>query len=147
MDKAYVIIINQCSPSLKAGLEASSTYSSIRQRQNPINLLKLIQGLCCSYDSKTQSVMATVASHKRLYTHYQKDGIDNHTYHREFLAFVETIETYGGVGAVGVIPTFLETRLRRSPLMARSRIPTILRMMNASWRSMQLRRNTLAPSC
>ncbi len=51
--------------------------------------------------------MATVASHKRLFTHYQKDGMDNHTYHREFLAHVETLETYGGVGVVGVVPTFL----------------------------------------
>ncbi len=67
MDEAYVIIINQCSPSLKAGIEASPSYSMIRQRQNSIDLLKLVQGLCCSYDSKTQSVMATVASHKRLY--------------------------------------------------------------------------------
>ena len=112
MDKAYVIIINQCSPSLKAGLEASPSYPLIRQRQNPIDLLKLIQGLCCSYDSKTQSVMATVASHKWLYMHYQKDGVNNHTYHHEFLAFVETIETYGGVGAVGGIPTFLEEKIK-----------------------------------
>jgi hypothetical protein len=32
--------------------------------------------------------MATVASHKRLFTHYQKDGVDNHTYHRGFLTHV-----------------------------------------------------------
>ena len=124
MDKAYIIIINQCSPSLKAGLEASPSYSMIRQRQNPIDLLKLIQGLCCSYDSKTQSVMATVASHKRLYMHYQKDGVDNHTYHREFLAFVETIETYGGVGAVGVIPIFLDEKIKTLALDGLIKDPT-----------------------
>ena len=57
--------------------------------------------------------MATMASHKPLFTHYhyQKDGVDNHIYHREFLACVETIETYGGLGSVGVIPTFLKAKI------------------------------------
>ena len=52
-----------------------------------------------------------VASHKRLSIHYQKDSIDNHTYHWEFLAHVETIETYGGLGSVGVILTFLKAKI------------------------------------
>jgi hypothetical protein len=71
--------------------------------------------------------MATVASHKRLYTYYQRDGVDNHTYHREFMFFVETIETYGGLGAVGVIPVFLEekiTKLHKQGLIADATAPT-----------------------
>ncbi len=56
--------------------------------------------------------MATEASHKQLYTYYQRDGIDNHTYHREFMSFVKTIETYGGLGAVSMIPTFLEDKIK-----------------------------------
>jgi hypothetical protein len=47
--------------------------------------------------------------------------VDNHTYHREFMFFVETIETYGGLGAVGVIPVFLEekiTKLHKQGLIA-----------------------------
>ena len=51
--------------------------------------------------------MATIASHKLLFTYYQKDGVDNTTYHRKFMAHVETIETYGGVGAVGIVPAFI----------------------------------------
>ncbi len=56
--------------------------------------------------------MVTVASHKRLFTYYQREGVDNHTYYREFMAHVETIETYGGVGAVGVIPLFLAQKMK-----------------------------------
>ena len=59
--------------------------------------------------------MATMASHKRLYTYYQRDGVDNHTYHCEFMSFVETIKTYGGLGAVGVIPMFLDKKNQRAP--------------------------------
>ncbi len=55
--------------------------------------------------------MAIVASHRRLFTHYQKDGIDNNTYHWESLAHVETIETYGSLSSVGVIPTFLNAKI------------------------------------
>ena len=107
MAKAYIIVYHQCSPSLKNDLEASKMFATICSAQDVIRLLKLIQSLCCLYDAKTQGVMATVASYKKLFTYYQKDGVDNHTFHREFVAHVETLETYSGVGVVGVVPTFL----------------------------------------
>jgi hypothetical protein len=56
--------------------------------------------------------MATVALHKRLFTYYKKNSVDNHTYHRKFLAHVKTIKTYGGLGAVGVVPTFPDAMLK-----------------------------------
>jgi hypothetical protein len=62
--KAYIHIYNQCSTNLKNDLEASAAFPQIESTKDPIGLLKLIQGLCCSYYSKTQSVMATVASQK-----------------------------------------------------------------------------------
>ena len=82
MPKAYIHIHNQCSTNLKNDLGTSSAYPTVDAAKDPIALLKLIQGLCCSYDSKTHSVMATIASHKLLFTYYQKDGVDNTTYHR-----------------------------------------------------------------
>jgi hypothetical protein len=87
-------------------------FPSISQNQDVIGLLRLIQGLCCSYDAKIQSVMVTIALHKHLFTYYQKDSVDNHTYHCEFLAHVKTIKTYGGLGAVGVVHTFLDAMLK-----------------------------------
>ena len=48
-----------------------------------------------------------VASHKHLFAYYQYDTDDNHKYYQEFCAHVETLETYGGIGPVGVIPTFV----------------------------------------
>ncbi len=89
---AYIIIFHQCTPSLKNKIEASNVFPTICTQQDPIAFLKLIQSLCCSYDSKTQSVMATIASHKCLFTYYQCDGVDNHQYYLEFCAYVETIE-------------------------------------------------------
>jgi len=80
--------------------------------KDAIGLFKLIQGLCCSYDSKTQSVMVTVASQKKLFTFFLRDGMDNSSYHREFIAHVETIKTYGGTGAIGITPTFVAPKLQ-----------------------------------
>ena len=54
-----------------------------------------------------------VTSHKRLYTYYQHDGVVNHTYHHEFMSFVETIKTYGSLGAVEVNPVFLEDKINK----------------------------------
>jgi len=62
MAKAYIIVYHQCSPSLKNDLKASDTFATIRSAQDVIGLLQLIQSLCCSYDAKTQGVMATVAT-------------------------------------------------------------------------------------
>ena len=56
--------------------------------------------------------MATVASHKKLFTFFQWDGVDNSSYHREFIALVETIETYRGHGAIGITPTFVAQKLQ-----------------------------------
>ena len=111
MPKAYIHIYNQCSTSLKNDLEASTAFPSVKMTKDPIGLLKLIQGLCCSFDSKTQSVMATVRSQKKLFIFFQRDGMDNATYHKEFMAHVETIETYGGMGAIAITPTRVKQKL------------------------------------
>jgi hypothetical protein len=60
MAKAYIIVYHQCSPTLKNDLKASDTFATICSNQDVIGLLKLIQSLCCSYNAKTQGVMATV---------------------------------------------------------------------------------------
>jgi len=112
MPKAYIHLYNQCLTNLKNDLEAATAFAQVESTKDPIGLLKLIQGLCFSYDSKTQSVMATVASHKKLFTFFQRDGVDNSSYHREFIALVETIETYGGHGAIRITPTFVAQKLQ-----------------------------------
>ena len=43
---------------------------------------------------------------------FQRNGMDNSSYHREFVAHIETIETYGGTGAIGITPTFIAQKLQ-----------------------------------
>ncbi len=111
MSKASIHIYNQCLTNLKNDLEASTAFPQIESTKDPIELLKLIHGLCCSYGSKTQSGMATVASQKKLFTFFQCDGMDNSSYHREFATHVETTKTYGGTGAIGITPAFVAQKL------------------------------------
>ena len=112
MARAFILIFHQCTPNLKNGIEAANTFPAIRVAHDPIMLLKLIQSLCCSYDAKTQSVVAIVALHKCLFTYYQCDGDDNHKYFQEFSACVKTLKTYRGIGAIGITPTFLTAKLK-----------------------------------
>jgi hypothetical protein len=131
MAKAYIIVYHhQCLPTRKNDLKASNTIATIYSNLDVITLLKLVQSLCCLYDAKTQGVMATMASHNRLFTHYQKDGVNNHTYHHEFLARVETLETYGEVDVVGVVPTFLVSKIKKITSTGAIAMPQTLPMPN-----------------
>lgn len=111
MKSAYTLIFHQCSHALKTELEASDAFDKIRSNQDVLALLILIKGFCCSFDVKTQGMMATVEAHKHAYLCFQADGIDNQTYHHEFIAHIETLESYGGYGTIGVVPTMLEALL------------------------------------
>jgi hypothetical protein len=108
METAYIIIYNQCSATLKNDLKSTLTLSSIHQNHNVLGLLRLIQGLCCSYDAKIQSVMATVTSHKCLYTHYQKDGVDSHTYHWDLWHMWKQLKHMVVSGLLVLSPPFLK---------------------------------------
>jgi hypothetical protein len=54
MPKAYIHLYNQCSTNLKNDLEAATAFAQVKSAKDPIGLLKLIQGLCCSYDSDSK---------------------------------------------------------------------------------------------
>ena len=56
--------------------------------------------------------MARVASQKKLFTFFQWDGMDNSTYHREFITHIETIEAYDGMGMIAIVPTVVTQKLR-----------------------------------
>jgi hypothetical protein len=63
MKSAYTFIFHQCSPTLKMELEGSDAFPSIRASQDVLELLKMIKGLCCSFNVKIQGMMATVEVH------------------------------------------------------------------------------------
>jgi hypothetical protein len=54
MAKVYIIIYHQCLSTLKNDLEASDKFARIRRNWDIIALLRLVQSICCSYNSKTQ---------------------------------------------------------------------------------------------
>ena len=114
MARAFIFIFHKCTPNLKNDIKAAVTFPAIRVAQDPIMLLKVIQSLCCSYNAKTQSVMATVASRN----------------YQEFSARVETPETYGGIGAIGITPTFLTAKLKELTAAGKFPAPRLPLMPN-----------------
>ena len=111
MKNAYTLVYHQCSHVLTTELEAAESFESIRSTQDVIALLGLIKSFCCSFDTKTQGVMATVKSIQRTFLFFQKDRVDNQTYHRKFIAHIETLDSYGGYGTIGVVPNQLKACL------------------------------------
>ncbi len=53
-----------------------------------------------------------MTSHKCIFTHYQRNRVDNHTNHREFLAHLETLKTYGGIRAVELDPNIFNAMVK-----------------------------------
>ena len=113
MKTAYTIIFHQCSPALKTELEGTDKFAAIRASQDVISVLGLIKGFCCSFDIKTQGMMATVEDHKRLCMVFQCDNMDNQNYHRGCMVHVEMIKTYWGAKTLTFVPTLVTVKLKQ----------------------------------
>ena len=95
-------------------VKADDSFEKIGRTWDVIALLALInKSFCCSFDTKTYGVMATVKVMKRTNVFYQKDGVNNQTYHCKIVAQIETTESYGRYGTIGVEPTMLKALLKK----------------------------------
>ena len=70
--------------------------------------------------------MATVVSHKKLFTYYQCNGVD----YQEFTLYYGTLETHGGIGAIGITPAFSQQSFRSLPSMEQFPVPLTLLTLN-----------------
>jgi hypothetical protein len=72
--KAYNLICGiQCSLSLSTSLEGHKDYTVVQQSMDAMDLLLIVKGFCCKFDSTSQPIMLAMvkASFKILYTFYQ----------------------------------------------------------------------------
>ena len=53
--RAYALVLGQCSPELTSKVKASSKFAVAERDQDMIALLKIIRGMCCSFDKRQQS--------------------------------------------------------------------------------------------
>ena len=74
---AYPVVVGQCSPALRAQLEGTRGYKIVNSNQDMVQLLKLINGLCCQHDQNNNKTYAVVSSLKALFYFYQKSDMTN----------------------------------------------------------------------
>jgi len=83
-------------PELEEKLEASSSWTRIKQAQDLIELLKLIRSHAHMHDEVKQGTMSLVEHDLDLYLNYQHASQDLSTFYKLFKARCEVIETFGG---------------------------------------------------
>ena len=52
--KAYMIIWGQCDDEIRNKIEAHSNHKIIDEDQNLMELVKVLEGTCCSFETTTQ---------------------------------------------------------------------------------------------
>jgi hypothetical protein len=145
--KTYIIVYHQCSPTLKNDLKASKKFAAIHSNQNVIALLKLVQSLCYSYDAKTQGVMATVASHKHLFMHYQKMELTTTPILTNSLLMSRQSKPTVALEQWGWCQLSLQASLRSCLILVPMMMPRTLQMPNVPLLFPLYVKNISLPSC
>ena len=108
---AYALLLGQCSPSVVSMLEGQSGYAEIQKDRDLLGLIKLVQRVCCKFETTTQPFGALHKANKRLSLFWQEKGISLEKYREDLDAYVATIEIYGGT--IGYEKGQIEAECRR----------------------------------
>ena len=96
----FSIVLGQCTEAMKSNLESESTYETIANNSDVIELLKLIRNVEFSYDSKRYPYLAMYTAMKGVYGNYQKNYTNFDAYLESFQNLVSVVEHCGGNFAV-----------------------------------------------
>ena len=94
--REYAITIKLCSTRLIIRLEGTSGFTKAREAENLVNLILLIQGICCHFNDQQQSTLSVVQAKNRVCLLVQSEHVSIDKYYEEFKTLVAVAETYGG---------------------------------------------------
>ena len=86
-------------------------YSTARSTNDIIELLKLIRGICCKFDVKSQKYVALAATFRQAFVYFQDNNTSNDDFFHHYKSLLATIQSFGGDDAIGVIPNFVDDEL------------------------------------
>ncbi len=95
---ARALVYNQCLSKMKVKLNGTSGYEQLKNDNDVIALLTMIQGYCCEFDALNDEYMGLVGAFKNLLYFFQKPKQSNLDYHEDFLVLVKVLEEYGEAG-------------------------------------------------
>jgi hypothetical protein len=86
-------------------------YNTAKSGNNVAKLLTMIRGYCCQFDLLSKEYMVIMAAIKNLFNFFQKTEQSNADYQEDFMAMLEVIKEYGGVGSMTHFPNMLKQEL------------------------------------
>ena len=98
----FSIILGQCSTSLRSQLDGTSKFNETCEKNNIIELLKLIRGLYWEYDQNNDRVYDVM---------FQKSDVSNDDYLKEFQVQVAALDDYNE-NILDLIPCLLEKEMK-----------------------------------
>ena len=93
--KSFTLILEQCTPSLRAVLKGNDGCRIVKANQDAIPLLHKVKGLCNKHDPTKQNTHSIVTADKSIYIFWQKDRMDNASYFEQFNMLIDTADSYG----------------------------------------------------
>ena len=100
------IILDQCSPSLRPQLEGAKTFEEA-QKNDIVELLKLIRGFCCKHNQNDKRFCAVFNSLQGLFINFQNNDLTNDEYLKEFQVRMATLDDYD-INIVGLVPCLVK---------------------------------------
>ncbi len=88
---AWALIYAQFSPELKNKLKGMSGYDNVKADNYVVNLLIMVRGYCCQFDTLSNVYMLIVKLLKNLFYFFQKVGQSNFEFHDDFIALVKKL--------------------------------------------------------
>ena len=109
-EKAYMIIWGQCDDGIRNKIEAHPGYKKIDENRDLMELVKVLEEICCSFETTTQGTLAIALAWLKFATFAQDISQGNVEFYEEFKARLSTLENYGGeLGAFpGIVKKILE---------------------------------------
>ena len=74
------IILGQFSPSLRSPLKGAPKFTETWMKNDIVELLKLIRGICCKHDQNNDMVYAVMNSLMALFINFQRSNMRNDNY-------------------------------------------------------------------
>ena len=112
LPKAFADLEQLCPPTLKAKLEGARTWDVVRASKCPLQLLYLLQGICCKFEADRHPVWALTEAKKRVAIHIQGKDQTLPSYYEELMAHIKVVEAYGG--GYGKEPRLLNLALEQA---------------------------------
>ena len=109
--RVFPIILGQRSPSLRLQLKGAKLFEETYEKNDVVELLKIICSFCCKHDINNDKYYAILNSLRLLFINFQSVEMTNDDYLKEVQGRMATLDDYNA-NIVDLLSCLLEGRVR-----------------------------------